>query len=270
MKTVNNIPQIGLGTFKRNGAEGIAALTAALEVGYRHLDTAQDYNTEAECGEAYRGMGLKREEVFLVTKVSTRYLGEGEVVPSVRRSADQTGVDYFDLVLIHWPAQYDEYVLESYMSQIAEVKALGLAKQIGVSNFPIAYLERSIKLLGEGVIDNNQVEVHPFMQNRKLVDYCQSKGIAVTCYMPIAGGKVSADPVINRIAAKHGATPEQVSLAYLMALDLIVIPSSANKERLKLNFDAQNLTLDMDDMAEMAQLDRGERLIIRDWGPKFD
>ncbi|RUT28905.1 aldo/keto reductase [Arsenicitalea aurantiaca] len=261
---------MGLGTAKRNGPEGVAAIEAAIEIGYRHLDTAQDYRSEAECGEAMRHSGLPREDFFVTTKVSTSNLGPGDVVPSLRRSAEELGIDVIDLALVHWPAKNGEYPLETYMPQMAEALSLGLVRQIGVSNFPIAYLERSEAIIGENLIANNQVEVHPFLQNRALVAHCRSRGIAVTCYMPIAGGRVASEPEICRIAEKHGATPEQVSLAYLMALDLIVIPSSADAGRLRANFGATGLTLDDDDMRAMAALDRGERLIVRDWGPVFD
>ncbi len=270
MKPINDIPQFGLGTSKRTGPEGIAAIEAAIEVGYRHLDSAQDYMNERECGIAVAASGIPREDFFLVTKVSTSNLGPGQVMPSLQRSAEALGVDVIDLALIHWPAKNGEYPLETYMPQIAEAHASGLARRIGVSNFPIAYIERAIELVGEGVLVNNQVEVHPFLQNRKLVDHCHSRGIDVTCYMPLAGGRVAEDAEIRRIAEKHRATPEQVALAFLMAQGLIVIPSSTNRERLHSNIGALEVVLDEDDMASISALDRGERLIIREWEPVFD
>lgn len=267
---LHGIPPFGLGTAFRRGPEGIAAIETALELGYRHLDTAQDYLNEEECGIAIRNAGLGSDDVFLTTKISTSNLGPGAVRPSLERSLEKLGRDTVDLALIHWPAKYDEHPVEDYIAQLAETKAGGLARRIGVSNFPIAHLERAIPVVGPGEIVNNQVEIHPFLQNRKLRAYCEKAGIAMTCYMPLASGKVQREPVLMDIAARIGATPGQVALAFLMQSGLIVIPSSTSRKHLAENLAATELVLDEATMREIEALDRGERLIVRDWGPQFD
>lgn len=267
---LHGIPKIGLGTFNRRGPEGIDAIETALAVGFRHLDTAQDYETERECITAVRNMGLKREEVFITTKVSTANLGPGQVAPSLERSLEALQSDSVDLALIHWPAKYDEYAVEDYVAQLAECAERGMATRIGVSNFPIAHLERALAVTGPGVIRNNQVEIHPFLQNRKLRAFCADADIAMTCYMPLASGAVHGDPVLTEIGEGLGATPGQVALAFLMQSGMIVIPSSTSRAHLEENFAATELTLDAATMARIEALDCGRRIIERDWGPRFD
>ncbi|MCB9992886.1 MAG: aldo/keto reductase [Hyphomicrobiaceae bacterium] len=261
---------MGLGTYGRRGREGQAAIEAGLEIGYRHLDTAQDYLTEEENGAALRASGLQRDEVFVTTKVRTGNLGPGKVVPSVRESLDTIGIDKLDLVLIHWPSPNGEIPLPVYVEQLAEVSALGLSRHVGVSNFTIALIDEARDILGDVPIYTNQVEVHPYLQNRKLVAHCHSLGISVTAYQPLAHGSVAEDAVLTEIGRAHGAGADQVSLAFLMQMGLSTIPSSARKERMVRNFVAQEITLTDTEMARIATLDRGWRRIDPAWGPDWD
>ncbi|MCB1518805.1 MAG: aldo/keto reductase [Hyphomicrobiaceae bacterium] len=261
---------MGLGTYGRRGPEGQNAIETALEIGYRHLDTAQDYDTEAETGAALRASGLARDDVFVTTKVRTGNLGDGKVVPSVRQSQDMLGLDQIDLVLIHWPAPNNSIPLPVYVEQLAEVARLGLARHVGVSNFTIAMIDEARSILGDIPIFTNQVEVHPYLQNRKLVDHCLATGASITCYQPLAHGSVADDETLRDIGNRHGAGPDQVALAYLMQQDLCVIPSSANRERMQRNFDAQSIELDANDMDRIAGLERGWRRIDPGWGPDWD
>lgn len=269
-KIAGAMPLMGLGTYGRRGAEGQAAMETALEVGYRLLDTAQDYNTEEPCGAAFRASGLAREEVFFTTKVATGNLGAGKVVPSVHKSLETLGLDKLDLVLIHWPAPNGEIPLSVYVEQLAEVLDSGLTTHIGVSNFTIALIDEALDILGGRPLLTNQVEVHPYLQNVKLAEHCKAKGVSITCYMPIAKGRIGADPVMQEIAQAHGATPEQVSLAFLMQQDMAVIPSSANEGRMRQNFAATELTLTGEEMDRVRTLDRGMRLVDPEWGPDWD
>ncbi len=139
-----------------------------------------------------------------------------------------------------------------------------------MSNFPIAHLKRAIAVTGPGVIVNNQVEVHPFLQNRKLRAFCDAAGIAVTCYMPLASGAVNRDLELAQIGRSIGATPGQIALAFLMQSGMIVIPSSTSSEHLAENISARELVLDESMMKRIEALDRGERIIVREWGPVFD
>jgi 2,5-diketo-D-gluconate reductase B len=266
-----NIPAIGFGTFDRRGEAGTAAIAYALELGYRHLDTAQSYETERECGEALRRSSLKRSEVFLTTKVTGANSATGRLIPSLEISAENLGVDQIDLTLIHWPVTPGGRLdMRAYLSELAEAQSRGLTRLIGVSNFTIADLEEAKTILGPGRLANHQFERHPFLQNQKLVNYCQYNGISVTCYLPLARGRCSGDPVVEEIAARHGATPHQIALAYSLNQGLIVIPTSGKHERIKENFEARTIVLSADELAALAGRDKAERQINPVWSPAWD
>lgn len=270
MVSTNGIPALGFGTYGRWKAEGQKAIETALEVGYRHIDTAQSYDTEGECGRALIASELPRDEVFVTTKIGTENLAAGKLIPSLRESLDNLQMDKVNITLIHWPSPNEEIDLPVYIEQIAEAHALGLTGMIGVSNFTISHLKQAQEILGDLAISNNQIELHPFLQNAKLANYCEANGIAVTCYRPIAEGRVKDDPVITGIAERHGATAAQVSLAYFMQMGRIVIPTSGKAERIAENFGALKLPLTDADMVAMASCDRNERYIAPDWGPNWD
>lgn len=264
------MPLMGLGTYGRRGKEGQQAIEAAIEIGYRQIDTAQDYNTEDSVGGAIKASGLARESFFVTTKVATGQLGRGKLLPSVDNSLKTLGISQIDLLLIHWPAPNGDISLKTYINQIAEAQQSGLTKHIGVSNFTIALIDQALDLLDGRPIMTNQVEVHPYLQNRKLIAHCRSKGVGITCYMPLAQGRIGADAVMQSIAKTHGATPEQVSLAYLMQRGLCVIPASSNTERLRQNFNAINVTLTNEEVSRIDALERNMRIINPDWGPDWD
>lgn len=264
------MPLLGLGTYGRRGNAGIDAMIDALEIGYRHLDTAQDYDTERECGEALRSSGVRRAEVFITTKIAPRNFGPGQLIPSLRRSLGQLGLDRVDLTLIHWPSPYGQVPLPVYIEQLAEAQVQGLTRTIGVSNFPIALLRQAQAILGDLPIANNQVECHPYLQNRRLVDYCKSVDIPVTAYQPIAHGALRDDPVLEPLAASRSCTVEQLALAYTMARGIAVIPASSKRERLISNFAARHVVLTPADMATMVSLDRGARRINPASAPAWD
>lgn len=270
MQNQYDIPAMGFGTYGRAGDAGIAAMMVALETGYRHLDTAQDYGTEKEVGWAVQRSGLNRSEVFVTTKVKTGNLGRGALVPSLRQSQDNLQVDQIDLSLIHWPPPNGEVPLPAYIEQLAEAHALGLTRLVGVSNFTIAMLEQAQTILGDLPIANNQFELNPLLQNKKLANYCTEKGISVTCYLPVARGILGDEPVIAEIAARYEATPEQVALAFEFAKGYIAIPTSSKAERIRSNFLATNLWLTDADIAAIEAVDRGQRMIDPAWGPDWD
>lgn len=270
MNNQYDIPAMGFGTYGRRGDEGVAAMLVALETGYRHLDTAQDYDTELEVGEAVAQSGLGADAVFVTTKIKTSNLGRGALIPSLRRSLDNVQKDRIDLTLIHWPSPNEEVPLPVYIEQLGEAHALGLTRLIGVSNFTIGLLEQAQAILGEIPIANNQVELNPVMQNKKLASYCTKRGISVTCYLPIARGTMGAEPAIADIAARHDATPEQVALAFELAKGYIAIPTSGKAERIRSNFAATRLVLGADDIAAIEAVDRNHRVIDPAWGPEWD
>ena len=212
-----DIPAMGFGTFDRRGEAGITAIGYALELGYRHLDTAQSYETEAECGEALRRSGLKRSDVFLTTKVSGPNSVAGQLLPSLEESAANLGVGAIDLTLIHWPVtSAGRLDMRAYLTELAEAQARGLTRLIGVSNFTIADLEEAKTGLGPGVLANHQFERHPFLQNQKLVNYCQYNGISVTCYLlPAAGAwplRRRPGDRADRCSPRRHAAPDRARL----------------------------------------------------------
>ncbi|PZP59152.1 MAG: 2,5-didehydrogluconate reductase DkgB [Pseudoxanthomonas spadix] len=254
-----SIPSFGVGTFRLTGQTAIDSVRNALELGYRHIDTAQVYGNEAEVGQAIAESGVARDALFLTTKIWVDHYARGKLIPSLRQSLDKLRTDRVDLTLIHWPAPGNGVALAEFMTALAEAKALGLTRQIGVSNFNIALTREAIAVVGEGEIATNQIELSPYLQSRKLTAFLQEQGIAVTSYMTLAYGKVLKDPVLMRIADKHQATVAQVALAWALQLGHAVIPSSTRRENLASNLLARDLRLDADDMAQIATLERNGR-----------
>jgi 2,5-diketo-D-gluconate reductase B len=265
------IPRIGFGTFDRTGEAGVATMLLALETGYRHLDTAQSYGTEADCGEALRRSGLRRDAVFLTTKVTGENCQPGKMVTSLEKSRERLGVNRIDLTLIHWPVgPSGAFDKSSMFDQLLDAQSRGLTRLIGVSNFTIADLEETRPLLGDVMLATNQFERHPFLQNRKLVSYCEANGIRVTCYLPLARGACADDPTMEAIAKAHGATPHQVALAFSLAQGHVVIPTSGKPERVRENFAAASVDLSAAEVAAIEKLDRNGRQINPVWSPKWD
>lgn len=255
-----SIPAFGLGTFRLKGQTVIDSVRDALDLGYRAIDTAQIYENEADIGQAVAESGVPRGELFLTTKIWTDNLSRERLIPSLRESLDRLRTDHVDLVLIHWPSPQGAVPLRESLEALREARKEGLTKQFGVSNFTIDLLKQSIDLAGASDIATNQVEIHPYLQNRKLAAYAKEQGIHLTSYMTLAYGKVLKDPVIEDVARRHGATPAQVALAWALQQGYAVIPSSTKRENLASNLEAQQLKLDEEDMARIATLDRGERL----------
>lgn len=256
---MSNIPSFGVGTFRLTGQTAIDSVRTALELGYRAVDTAQIYGNEAEVGQAVAESGVARAELFLTTKIWTANYARDKLVPSLRASLEKLRTDYVDLTLIHWPAPGNGVELPEFMEALAEARSLGLTRRIGVSNFNIAQTQQAIDVVGKGEIATNQIELSPYLQNRKLTAFLKEQGIAVTSYMTLAYGKVLGDPVLAKIADKHRATVAQVALAWALQLGYAVIPSSTRRENLASNLLARGLVLDADDMAAIAALERNGR-----------
>lgn len=254
-----SIPKFGVGTFRLQDQVATDSVRNALELGYRAVDTAQIYGNEAAVGQAMADSGVARSELFVTTKIWTENYSQAKLIPSLRESLQKLRTDYVDLALIHWPAPGNGVALNEFMTALAEAKALGLTRQIGISNFNIELTRQAIAAVGQGEIATNQIELSPYLQSRKLTAFLQEQNIPVTSYMTLAYGKVLQDPVLAEIAAKHGATVAQVALAWALQLGYAVIPSSTKRENLASNLKAQDLKLDADDMARIAQLERNGR-----------
>jgi 2,5-diketo-D-gluconate reductase B len=268
--TVDTLPVPGIGTFRLKGDEARNTVKLALEAGYRHIDTAQAYSNEQAVGEAVKESGVPREDLFLTTKVWIDRFRPDDLKASVTESLQKLGTGYADLVLIHWPSPEDELPMADYLGALKDVQAAGQTRCIGVSNFTNAHLDKAVEILGKEAILTNQVEVHPFLQNDRVVEHCQEKGITVTGYMPLAVGKVMEDDVLGRIAEKHQATPAQIALAWVHSRNIVPIPSSTKKEHIQSNLEAMNITLDRDDLEAIRGLDRDERIANPGFAPNWD
>lgn len=266
------IPKIGLGTFRFDDSDAAAAVRSALEIGYRHIDTAQMYGNERGVGEGIRVVDIPREEIFVTTKVWYENLHYSDLIDSLKSSLKRLKLDYVDLALVHWPSPGDEVPMEEYLQAMHEAKQQGLTHHFGVSNFTSALMQQALELPEGKEILTNQVEVHPWLANREVVEYCRRHHVPVTAYMPLARGRVMDDPTLQEIARRHNATPAQVTLAWLLARDLIVIPASHNVEHQKLNFQATELRLSEDDLRAIDGMDKHRRLVnpgfAPDWGAK--
>jgi 2,5-diketo-D-gluconate reductase B len=268
--TVAGIPQMGYGTWNRPGDEAYQGVIWALEAGCRHIDTAQGYDNEQDVARGIKDAGVARGDIFITTKVKPENFGPGKVMPSIRESLEKLRTDQVDLLLLHWPSPHDKYLLEDYVGQFVEALDAGLAKRIGVSNFTKALIDKTIKQFGDRKITTNQVECHVYMQNRPIIDHCEKLGIPVTAYSPLARGAVVGDALLEEIGKPHGANGQQIALAFLMAKGLVVIPSSAKKDRIVSNFDARKITLSPAEVKRLEGLERGMRLVNGDWCPVWD
>ncbi|WP_323122122.1 2,5-didehydrogluconate reductase DkgB [Burkholderia alba] len=265
------IPAFGLGTFRLKGQVVVDSVRNGLELGYRSIDTAQIYGNEAEVGQAVAASGIARGDLFLTTKIWVDHFARDRLVPSLERSLEHLRTDHVDLTLIHWPAPGQGVPLEEFMAALADAHARGLTRQIGISNFNIALTKQAIAAVGKEAIATNQIELSPYLQNRKLVEFLRAEDIHVTSYMTLAYGKVLGDPVIGAIAARHAATPAQVALAWALQLGYSVIPSSTRRDNLASNLLAQQLRLSDEDMAQIAALERNGRAVSPDGlAPQWD
>ncbi|MCP1576478.1 2,5-diketo-D-gluconate reductase B [Herbaspirillum rubrisubalbicans] len=267
---IASLPPLGLGTFRLKGQQVIDSVRTGLELGYRHIDTAQIYGNEAEVGQAIADSGVARDALFVTTKIWTENLAGDKLIPSLKDSLHKLRLEQVDLTLIHWPAADDALPVADYLHTLAQAKAEGLTRQIGISNFTIAHMEQAIEAIGAEQIATNQVEIHPFLQNRKVVEFARAKGIHLTAYMPLAYGKVMQDATLLEIASRHGVSAAQVALAWSLQQGFAVIPSSTRRENLAANLAAQTLRLSPAEMQAIAGLDRGERLANPDFAPAWD
>ena len=262
------IPSIGLGTMTLKDEVCVEAVSAALKMGYRHLDTATFYANEAEVGEGIRQSGIPREEIFLTTKVRHSDLAPGDFEAAVEASLKQLGMTYVDLLLIHWPNP--AIPPSAYIPSLCKVKRDGQAKNIGVANFTIALLDEAERLADEPLI-NNQVEVHPFVDQNAILADCERRGISVTAYCPLGRGRIPGHTVLDRIAKGYNKTEAQIALRWLVQQGLMAIPRTATPEKMKLNIDIFDFKLSEAEMTEIGTLaEPNGRLINPPQAPKWD
>jgi len=258
--TLNNgveIPQLGFGVFQIDPAETKDATLAALEVGYRHIDTAEMYGNEAGVGEAVRASGLDRSEVFVTSKLNNGFHAREDALAAIDQTLGELKFDYVDLFLIHWPLPNVGDYLETWKA-MEEIYRSGKAKAIGVSNFQTNHLNR---LRAEATIVPavNQIEVHPYLVQDELRAYGVEHGIATEAWSPIAQGLVLEDDTITRIARNVDRSPAQVVLRWHIQRGDIVFPKSVTRARVEENFALFDFELDAESMTDITALDRGHR-----------
>ena len=258
-----NIPLIGLGTYKLIGEECINTVQKALELGYRHIDTADAYENHKPIGKAIKN--FPRNELFLTTKIYLQDLSSAKVRSSVPRYLKELQTDYIDLLLIHWPSP--EFKLNETLEAMMRCKEEGLIKSIGVSNFVRKNLE-DLEPYHFPIL-TNQIELHPYFQRRELVKACTKAGISITAYRPLAKGAFEQDPILKKIGDKHHKSPSQIVLRWLIQQDIVAIPKAAKLQHLKDNMSIFDFSLSADEMKTIDALDQGKRYCAPEGYPVF-
>ncbi|HEY1944110.1 MAG TPA: aldo/keto reductase [Roseiarcus sp.] len=252
----HSIPQVGLGVWQTPNDAAVTAVKAALETGYRHIDTAAIYGNEEGVGAGIRAANVAREEIFVTTKVWNADHGFDQTLKAAEASLERLRLDHVDLCLIHWPAPRKGLFVDTWRALI-RLKEAGRVRSIGVSNFGTDHLDRIIGETGVTPV-LNQIELHPRFQQRALREAHAARNVATESWSPLGQGKLLADSTIAAIAAKHGRTPAQVIIRWHIDNGLVVIPKSVTASRIAENFDVFGFTLDIDDLAAIAKLDAAD------------
>jgi len=266
------IPAIGLGTMTLKGDICVNAVKAAVQLGYRHIDTAERYGNESEVGEGLaqglRCAGLKRDDVFVTTKVYHDKLAAADFQRSFDESLQKLKLPWVDLLLIHWPNP--KVPLAETLEVLCKAKRNGRAKHVGVANFTTPLLQQAVKIASEPLV-TNQIEVHPFLDQGKVLAACRSRGLSVTAYCPIARGQVPGNEVLERIGKTHGKSSSQVALRYLVQQGIIPIPRTANPDHLAANLAVFDFKLSDAEMAEIGKLKKPDgRVVNPPHAPQWD
>jgi 2,5-diketo-D-gluconate reductase B len=262
------IPVLGLGTWQLNDRVGSRIVEQALRLGYRHLDCALIYGNEREVGEGLHASGVKREDIFITTKVPHTELAPLNLERAVKQSLKNLRVSDVNLLLIHWPNP--QIPLAETMGAMAKMKREGYTRHIGISNFTVALVDEAVKLSSEPIA-TNQIEWHPYLDEEKVREACRRHGISVTAYCPIARGRASGDEALTRIGKTYGKSAGQVSLRWLVQKGAIVIPRTSKVERLSENMAIFDFELSDADMAEVDALAKpAGRVVSVGWAPRWD
>jgi 2,5-diketo-D-gluconate reductase B len=260
------VPAIGFGTWELVGDDTFPGVTTALELGYRHLDTAQVYENEAAVGQALTASGLDRDEVFLTTKVWNDRLTPEGIRESTYESLSKLETDHVDLLLVHWPVHLDR--LEANLAALADLQEAGATRHVGVSNFTPDQLARA---LDAAPLFSLQVEHHAYLAQPRLLEMCARHDLLFTAYSPLARGELLRDPAVVAIAAERDATPAQILLRWVLdeGEHVAVIPKATARERIAENLGALDVELIEGDRDALAALDRGRRTVDPDWAPDW-
>jgi 2,5-diketo-D-gluconate reductase B len=256
MKTVSahgvEIPALGMGTWELRGEQCAQLVEAAIGQGYRHIDTAQMYQNEREVGEGIRASGVAREDIFLTTKIWPDCHAADDFARAVDERLELLDCGPVDLLLLHWPSR--TVPLRETIAALNKAQAGGLARHIGISNFTVSQTNEAVQL-SDAALVCNQLEYHPLINQDRLLATCRANGMAITAYCPIARNKVADEPVMQEIAARHGVSPADITLAWHMAQgDVMAIPRSSKPERLASNLAASQLNLSDEEIAAINTL----------------
>lgn len=262
------MPVLGLGTWQLSGSACERVVRTALDIGYRHIDTAEMYGNESDIGRAVAAGTVPRGDLFITTKLWTNHLRARDVGPTVEASLRKLRTDYVDLLLIHWPNP--SVPIGETLGAMQKLAAAGKARAIGVSNFPVALMREAVETLKMPIVCN-QVEYHVRLDQRPVLDYARRHRLAVVAYCPLGRGRLIDHPVLTRIGGKHGKTAAQVALRWLVQQPgVAAIPKSSSERNLRANFEIFDFALDEDDLAAIAGLRAKERIVDMGIGPTWD
>lgn len=262
MKTIKlndqtNIPVLGFGTWRLQGNECQKSVEKALEIGYRHIDTADAYDNHQDVAKAIQSSMLKREELFVTTKVWRDSLAHDDVIDGAKRFLDELKIDYIDLLLVHWPNR--DVPVEETLAAMEELKKSKLIKTFGVSNFTIHHLQDALHAGYK--LSCNQVEFHPSLNQKELKKFCHENGIVITCYSTNAFGADLKIPEIVDIAQKYNKLPYQVILNWIISNNMVAIPRSSNAEHIQSNFESLSFELSLEDIEKINNLGGNNRVV---------
>jgi diketogulonate reductase-like aldo/keto reductase len=262
------IPAIGLGTWELRGRTCARIVEQALRLGYRHIDTAQIYENEREVGEGLRASGVRRNELFVTTKIWTTHFAPNDLERSTKESLAKLRLSEVDLLLLHWPNP--QVPLAETLGALAHVRKLGMSRHIGVSNFTVALIEEATALCTEPLACD-QVEYHPYLDQTKVLDACARHGMTVVAYSPIARGRIKNDQTLARIGQAHGKTAAQVCLRWLVQQNVSAIPRTSKIERLSENIEIFDFELSEQEMRQISRMASAKgRLTDYGFAPKWD
>jgi 2,5-diketo-D-gluconate reductase B len=262
------IPAIGLGTWELRGRTCARIVEQALKLGYRHIDTAQVYENEREVGEGLRASGIRRDHVFVTTKIWTTHFAPNDLERSTKESLARLRLSEVDLLLLHWPNP--QVPLAETLGALAHVRRLGMSRHIGVSNFTVALIEEALAVCPEP-LTCDQVEYHPYLDQTKVLEACARHGMAVVAYSPVAKGRIKNDQVLTRIGRAHRKTAAQVCLRWLVQQNVPAIPRTSRIERLSENIDIFDFELSDQEMRQISGMGSARgRLTDFGFAPKWD
>jgi 2,5-diketo-D-gluconate reductase B len=262
------IPAVGLGTWELRGRTCARLVEQALRLGYRHIDTAQVYENEREVGDGLRASGVRRDDVFVTTKVWTTHFAPNDLERSTKESLVKLRIPEVDLLLLHWPNPH--VPLQETLGALAHAKKLGMARHIGVSNFTVALIDEAVAACPEPLVCD-QVEYHPYLDQTKVREACARHGMAMVAYSPIARGRIKNDETLALIGQTHGKTAAQVCLRWLVQQNVAAIPRTSKIERLSENIDIFDFALSPDEMQQISQMGSAKgRLTDFGFAPKWD